>query len=89
MKRTIAYNRSEHKGISNRLLRELGWIKVVRGNRDTPRNSEVSLQDQERLQHRRRELLSLRNDAQGFIGLIFRSHDTIWVERCASIIADS
>jgi hypothetical protein len=79
---------SEHKGISNRLLRKLGWIKVIRGNRDTPRNSEVSLQDREQLLRYRRELMSLRHDAVGFIGLVLRSHDRIWVERCESIIVE-
>lgn len=79
---------AEHKGISNRLLRELGWIKVLRGNRDTPRNSEVSLQDKEGLLRWRRELMSLRQDAVGFLGLVFRSYDAIWVERCASIVIE-
>ncbi|KAL6154894.1 hypothetical protein ACJQWK_11937 [Exserohilum turcicum] len=67
----------EHKGVSNRLLRELGWIKVVQGNRDSPRNSEIMLQDQAALLKRRRELMSLRSDADGFIGSIFRSCDRI------------
>jgi hypothetical protein len=66
----------------------MGWVKVVRGNRDTPRNSEVMLQNQEELLRRRRELISLRHDAVGFIGLVFRSHDAIWVDRCASIVTE-
>lgn len=78
----------EHKGVSNRLLRELGWIEVIRGNRDSPRNSEVMLRDQGALVKRRRELMSLRSDAEGFIGSVFRSCDRIWVERCASIIEE-
>jgi hypothetical protein len=32
--------------------------------------------------------MSLRHDAVGFIGLVFRSHDGIWVERCESIIVE-
>jgi hypothetical protein len=76
----------EHKGINNRLLRELEWVKVTCGKRDTPRNSEISLQDKDKLLRRLRELMSLRSDAVGFIGLVFRSHDTIWTERCTSII---
>jgi hypothetical protein len=32
--------------------------------------------------------MSLRHDAVGFIGLVFRSYDSIWVERCASIIVE-
>lgn len=84
-----AYDPIEHKGISNRLLRELGWVKVISGKRDTPRNSEVSLQDQEELIRRLRELMSARHNALAFISLVFRSHDRIWVERCASIIVES
>ncbi|KAF2470800.1 uncharacterized protein BDR25DRAFT_355282 [Lindgomyces ingoldianus] len=34
---------SQHKGVSNRILRELGWVVVVRGNQDSPQNSELSL----------------------------------------------
>lgn len=78
----------EHKGVSNRILRELGWIEVVRGNRDSPRNSEVALRGAERLLQLRRELMASRKNAAGFIGLIFRSHDNIWIERCASIIKE-
>lgn len=63
-------------------------MKVIRGNRDTPRNSEVTLQDQEELLRRRRELVSLRQDAAGFVGLVFHSHEAIWFERCASIITE-
>ena len=74
---SIANGQLEHKGVSNRLLRELGWIKVVQGNRDSPRNSEIMLQDQAALLKRRRELMSLRSDADGFIGSIFRSCDRI------------
>lgn len=78
----------EHKGVSNRLLRELRWVQVVQGNRDSPRNSDVVLQSREELMRRRRELMSLRNDAVGFIGLVFRSYDTIWIERCSAIIKE-
>lgn len=74
--------------MNNRLLRELGWIEVVRGNRDSPRNTEVALRAQEGLLRQRRELMSLRHDAAGFIGLVFRSYDTIWVERCASLVKE-
>jgi hypothetical protein len=66
----------------------MGWIKFVCENRDTLRNSEVMLQNQEELLRRRRELISLRHNAVGFIGLVFRSYDAIWVERCASIVTE-
>lgn len=78
----------EHKGVSNRLLRELRWVQVVQGNRDSPRNSDVVLQSREELMRRRRELMSLRNDAVGFIGLVFHSYDTIWIKRCSAIIKE-
>src|ERR1700761_1027239 len=46
----------EHKGVSNRLLRELGWVKVICGHRDTPRNAELELQDVEKHLILRKEL---------------------------------
>lgn len=78
----------EHKGINNRLLRELGWVKVVRGNRDTPRNEELELQDVDKHLSLRRELLNLRKDAPAFIRRVFRDHDPIWLDRCSQIIQD-
>lgn len=74
--------------MSNRLLRELGWVQVARGNRDSPRNSDLALQSREELLRRRRELMGLRNDAVGFIGSVFRSYDSIWIERCSRVIKD-
>jgi hypothetical protein len=82
------YTTIEHKGVSNRLLRELHWVQVARGNRDSPRNSDLELQSREELLRRRRELMSLRNDAVGFVGLVFRSYDSIWIERCSGIIRE-
>jgi hypothetical protein len=32
----------EHKGVTNRLLREMGWV-LDHGKRDNPRNSDLSL----------------------------------------------
>ncbi|KAH7334190.1 hypothetical protein BKA66DRAFT_480077 [Pyrenochaeta sp. MPI-SDFR-AT-0127] len=78
----------EHKGVNNRVLRELGWVKVVHGNRDSPRNNELTLSDRDRLVQQRRELLRLRQDAVGFIRVIFRSYDSIWVERCSLIVKE-
>jgi hypothetical protein len=63
-------------------------VKVVRGTRDSPRNSDLALQDQERLLDRRRELIRLRKDPIAFIGSVFRSHDRIWVERCSAIVRE-
>lgn len=68
------------------MLRELGWVQVARGNRDSPRNSDLELQRREELLRRRRELIGLRNNAVGFIRSVFRSYDSIWIERCSRII---
>lgn len=78
----------EHKGVSNRLLRELHWVKVVRGNRDSPRNSDLMLQNREMLLRRHRELISLQKNAVGFVRSVFRSGDSIWFERCSAIIKE-
>lgn len=78
----------EHKGVSNRLLRELGWVKVIAGNRDTPRNSELQLQDSDQLVVMRKELLNLRKDAAGFVRKIFHDHNPIWLDRCSQIVQD-
>jgi hypothetical protein len=77
----------EHKGVGNRLLRELGWVQV-HGKRPNPRNSELSLRPKEELLRLRTELLSLRKDPVGFITYVFRSHDEVWVERCSEIIRE-
>lgn len=76
----------EHKGVNNRLLREIGWVKVTSGNRDSPRNTDLELQDLEKLLEMRNGLLSSMKDAQGFIRRVFHSHDSVWVDRCSAII---
>jgi hypothetical protein len=76
----------EHKGVHNRLLRQIGWVKVIAGNRDTPRNSDLELQDMGQLLQMRKNLVSLMKDAPSFIRLIFQSHDPVWVDRCSQII---
>ena len=85
---TLTSGYIEHKGVSNRMLRELGWVEVVHGNRDSPRNSDLTIRNVGELLQMRKELLSLRKTAATFIGKIFHSHDSIWVERCASIIRE-
>lgn len=72
--------------MSNRIIRELGWVQVACGNRDSPRNSELVLQEDSTLQLLRADLLRLRSNAEGFIGRIFHSHADIWVERCAAVV---
>lgn len=79
----------EHKGVSNRLLVQLGWVRVLQGNRDTPRNSELGLQDREKLHSYRKELLGLRRDGAGFIRRVFGSDEEVWVDRCTAILGGS
>lgn len=77
----------EHKSVHNRLLRQIGWVKVTAGRRDTPRNNEITLSDQGELLQMKKNLMSLMKDAPGFIRLMFQSHDPVWVDRCSQIIA--
>ena len=76
----------EHKGVNNRLLREIRWVKVISGNRDSPRNTDLQLQDVDKLMEMRKGLLSSLKDPPGFIRMVFHSHDPIWVDRCSRII---
>ena len=78
----------EHKGVTNRLLCEMGWVQV-RGSRDNPRNSDLSLRPVEELLELRAELLSLRKDLARFIAQVFHSDDSVWVERCSEIIQET
>jgi hypothetical protein len=78
----------ETKGVNNRMLCEMGWVKVLRGNRDTPRNIDIELQDAQKLLAMRNELLSLRKDAAAFIRRVFHCHDSIWLDRCSEILRD-
>ncbi|KAE9565702.1 hypothetical protein CGMCC3_g18113, partial [Colletotrichum fructicola] len=77
----------EHKGCSNRMLRELGWV-TSKSNRDSPRNTDLQLRPQEDLLQTFRELRSAMKRPDDFIGVVFNSQDSIWTERCASIIKD-
>lgn len=79
---------TEHKGVNNRMLRELEWVRV-KGERDSPRNSDLTLEDRATLKALRKDLIALMDDADRFIGRIFRSFDRIWVERCSSIIREA
>ena len=54
----------EYKGVNNRLLRDIGWVEVVNGNRDSPRNSDVALRSSDELLQTRKELLSLQRMQQ-------------------------
>ncbi|KAK0368167.1 hypothetical protein CLIM01_14476 [Colletotrichum limetticola] len=75
----------EHKGCSNRMLRELGWV-ISTSNRDSPRNTDLHLRPREELLGILRELSSALRRPEDFISTVFHSRDRIWVERCASII---
>lgn len=77
----------EHKGVNNRLLRELGWVQD-RSRRENPRNSDLSLRPVDELLKLRADLLSLRKDPAGFVARVFRSRDSVWLERCSGIIRE-
>lgn len=77
----------EHKGVSNRVLRELGWIRV-KNNRDSPRNSESVLAPASDLVSFYKELIRLRKEPDQFIDRIFHGSDSIWRERCGSIVRE-
>jgi hypothetical protein len=78
---------TEHKGVSNRVLRQLGWVTST-SSRDSPQNADLRLRPAEELYALRKELLGLRKNPAAFIAKIFGSSDAIWVERCSSIIAE-
>lgn len=80
--------KTEHKGVNNRLLRELGWIVQKHSGRDNPRNSDVELQSADKLAELYSELLRLRSDPPGFVAQVYHSHDPIWLERSFEIIHD-
>jgi hypothetical protein len=79
----------EHKGVSNRLLLVLGWAKVIHGNRDTPRNDELQLQEVDKLLSCRKELMRLRKDPSAFMSVVFRCRDpSLWLDRCSQIVRE-
>ncbi|KAG6125432.1 hypothetical protein E4U38_007652 [Claviceps purpurea] len=75
----------EHKGVNNRMIRELDWV-IVRGNRPTPRNSEMIIKPAHILEARMKALESAMGRPSEFIAMIFKSREQIWVQRCESII---
>ncbi|KAK2468286.1 hypothetical protein H9L39_19932, partial [Fusarium oxysporum f. sp. albedinis] len=77
----------EHKGVNNRMLRELGWIKV-KGNRDSPRNCESRLTPKDELFKFRNDLIFLMKEPRSFISGVLRSDKEEWVDRCSAIIKD-
>ncbi|KAJ6436869.1 MHYT domain signaling protein [Purpureocillium lavendulum] len=75
-------------GTNNRMLRALGWIEVVKGNRDSPRNSDCKLRKEEELHALRAKLMRSRKHPEAFIAMVFDSDDRIWADRCIAIIKD-
>jgi hypothetical protein len=78
---------AEHKGVNNRTIRELGWVTDL-GKRDSPRTSELRLQSDSELLEKRKVLMRLRKEPEQFVAFVFQSRDSIWAERCISIIVD-
>lgn len=79
----------EHKGVNSRLICVLGWVRVISGKRDSPRNSQLRLEDESVHLTRLKSLLKLQRDPVGFIQEVFQDNDSVWVDRCAEIIRDN
>ena len=81
----------EHKGVNNRFLCEAGWV-VTSVARPSPRNSEIGLQDEGKLQEYYKELLKLRKQPDQFIALVYRvgkdEDKELWVARSSTIIRE-
>jgi hypothetical protein len=77
----------EHKGVNNRFLCELGWVQTT-SSRANPRNTELHLRPVLELLQQRKELLSLRKRPQMFIARVFQSSESVWVERCSTVIQE-
>ncbi|KAG6108615.1 hypothetical protein E4U13_006377 [Claviceps humidiphila] len=73
---------------NNWMLVGLDWVSATTGRPNLP-NSDCIMFSVEQLKSRRETLEGLRqSDPNGFIAEVFRSHEPVWVERCASIIVD-
>jgi hypothetical protein len=77
----------EHKGVNNRLLREMRRVEVT-GQREYPCNCDLKLWGEAELLKLREKLLRLLRDPGRFIARVFRSEDEIWVERCSEMIKE-
>ncbi|KAF6806529.1 hypothetical protein CPLU01_15896 [Colletotrichum plurivorum] len=75
----------EHKGCSNRMLRQLGWVDS-KTRRDSPRNTDLQLRPRSVLLETLQALQAAIRQPDNFIAMIFGSNDGIWVDRCGSII---
>jgi hypothetical protein len=74
----------EHKGVNNRILKKLKWVRQE-GRRRTPRNCELSLQRDELLEYRWK-LLSLLPTPDAFIAEIFGTNGKCWIGNCSAIL---
>lgn len=77
----------EHKGVNNRFLCELGWVRTL-SKRANPRNTELTLRPALELLQLRKELLSLRKRPERFIARVFQSSESVWVERCSAVVQE-
>ncbi|RFU33168.1 hypothetical protein B7463_g3166, partial [Scytalidium lignicola] len=69
----------EHKGINNRILLKLGWVKCrYYTDRKTSQNSELWLWPRDELLERRLNMISQMDDALAFIEEVFGTKD--WLE---------
>ncbi|KAG6286477.1 hypothetical protein E4U45_008439 [Claviceps purpurea] len=73
---------------NNWMLVGLGWVSATTRRPSLPMDDCI-MHSVGQLNNRRETLEGLRqSDPKGFIAEVFRSHDSVWVERCASIIMD-
>ncbi|KAK1613482.1 hypothetical protein BDP81DRAFT_412077 [Colletotrichum phormii] len=66
----------EHKGCSNRMLRELGWV-TSKSQRDSPQNTDLQLRPRDELLVLFRELRAAIKRPDDFISMVFHSQDKI------------
>ncbi|KAG6310369.1 hypothetical protein E4U22_003315 [Claviceps purpurea] len=78
----------EHKGTNNRILRQLGWV-TSRGSRDTPRNTDMTIESDVILMQRKIDLVEAMSRPADFIAMVFMTQDETWLHRCQSIIRTS
>jgi len=62
IKSKVAEERHNRKCVSNRILQELGWITVVKGNRNSPRNSDFARNEVELIVDVYGAIVSLENN---------------------------
>lgn len=70
------------------MLEKIGWLvrKSPGRARAHPRPEEMQLSSEQKLLGMYQDLMGRRKRPEAFIARVFQSQDTIWVDRCSSII---